>query len=372
MQLYRVFRPGLALAMEVSDMSFESCVAHKGAVLSLILTVLVALQMTGSGIGLASEQSSFYQGKVLRIVVGTAPGGGFDTYARAIARHWGKYIPGSPQIIIENQPGANTLIAAKNVFRAKPDGLTVGNFLSDIALGQLVGQPGVDFDFRRFEWIGVPVKDNIVCALTKASGITSIEKWKASENPVKLGGTGRMSIIDNTVLILKEVIGLPVHLVSGYTGTAPIRLAAQSGELAGSCWQWESIKATWRAGLQAGDVNIVLQLTPEPLRELPKVPLALSLIRSDEARKLITAAVQTTPLITRLYAVPPGTPKERVKMLQKTFMDTMKDPDFLAEAKKSNLDIDPTSGEEAEKAIARLFQLEAPLVAKMKKILLSN
>jgi hypothetical protein len=124
--------------------------------------------------------------------------------------------------------------------------------------------------------------------------------------------------------------------------------------------------------LQAGDVNIVLQLTPDPLPELPKVPLALSLIRSDEVRKLITAAVQTTPLITRLYAVPPGTPKERVKMLQKTFMDTMKDPDFQAEARKSNLDIDPTSGEEAEKAIARLFQLEAPLVAKMKKILLSN
>lgn len=353
-------------------MSFESRVGHKVAVLGLVSVISVSLQIAGNDIGLAAEQSPFYQGKVIRIVVGTAPGGGFDVYARAIARHWGKYIPGNPQIIVENLPGAGTLLAAKQVFRAKPDGLIIGNFIADIALGRLLGQPGVDFEVRSFEWIGVPVKDNIVCALTKASGITNIETWKASKAPVKLGGTGRLTITDNTALILKEVVGLPVHLVSGYTGTAPIRLAAESGELAGGCWQWESIKATWRAGLQAGDVNIVLQLTPEPLPELPKVSLAINLVQGDEARKLITATVQTTPPITRLYAVPPGTPKDRVKTLQKSFMDTMKDLNFLAEAKKSNLEIDPTSGEEVEKAIQSLFELEPPLIAQMKKILLGN
>jgi tripartite-type tricarboxylate transporter receptor subunit TctC len=328
--------------------------------------------LAGSDAVLAAEQSPFYQDKVIRIVVGAAPGGGFDVYARALARHWGKYIPGNPQILVENQAGAATLLAAKNVFRAKPDGLTVGNFISDIALGRLLNQPGVDFDFQKFEWIGVPVKDNIVCALTRASGITSIEKWKASKAPVKLGGTGRLVITDNAALVLKHVVGLPVHLVSGYTGTAPIRLAAESGELAGGCWQWESMKPTWRAGLQAGEVNIVVQMTAEPLPELAKVPLALSLVHSDEARKLIAATVQTTPAITRLYAVPPGTPKDRVKTLQKSFMDTMKDGDFLTEAKKSNIDIDPTSGEEAGKAIDNLFRLEPALVAKMKTILLGD
>jgi tripartite-type tricarboxylate transporter receptor subunit TctC len=260
----------------------------------------------------------------------------------------------------------------KTFFRPSPTASRIGNFIADIALGRLFNQPGVDFDFRKFDWIGVPVKDNIVCALTKASGVSSIETWKAAKTPVKLGGTGRLVITDNAALIAKHVVGLPVQLVSGYTGTAPIRLAAESGELAGGCWQWESIKATWRAGLDAGSVNIVIQMTPERLPELSKVPLALDLVRNDEARKLITAAVQTTPPITRLYAVPPGTPKDRVRALQKSFMDTMKDPDFLAEAKKSNLEIDPTSGDEAGKAIDSLFHLEPELVAKMRTILLGG
>jgi len=342
------------------------------ATLALSLVFLFCSRGADGNEALAAEEPSFYQGKVVRIVVGAAPGGGFDVYARAIARHWGKHIPGHPQLLIENQAGAATLLAAKNVFRAKPDGLTIGNFIADIAIARLLRQPGVDFDFQKYEWIGVPVKDNIVCALTKASGIGSIDAWKASKGPVKLGGTGRLVITDNAPLVLKHVLGLPVHLVSGYGGTAPIRLAAESGELAGGCWQWESIKPTWRGALQSGDVNIVIQMTSQPLAELPKVPLALNLANSDEARKLITAAVQTTPSITRLYAVPPGTPKDRVRVLQKSFMDTMKDPDFLADAKKSNLEIDPTGGEDVKKAIDGLFQLDPTLVTKMKSVLLSD
>jgi tripartite-type tricarboxylate transporter receptor subunit TctC len=256
---------------------------HVRYTMLVIILVAAVIGLPLCDLSLAAEPSPFYQGKIVRVVVGTAPGGGFDVYARAIARHWGKYIPGNPQIIIENQPGAATLVAAKHVFQAKPDGLTIGTFIADIALGRLFNQPGVDFDFQKFEWLGVPVRDNIVCALTKASGITSIEAWKGSKTPVKLGGTGRLIVPDNTALVLKHVVGLPVQLVSGYSGTAPIRLAAESGELAGGCWQWESIKPTWRAGLQDGTVNIVVQLTPEPLPELPNVPLALKLVQSDEA-----------------------------------------------------------------------------------------
>jgi hypothetical protein len=274
--------------------------------------------------------------------------------------------------LLKTSPVRRLCSPPKNVFHAKPDGLTIGNFIADIALGRLLNQPGVDFEFQKFQWIGVPVRDNIVCALTKASGIGSIDAWKNSKSPVKLGGTGRLVITDNAALVLKHVVGLPVHLVSGYTGTAPIRLAAESGELAGGCWQWESIKPTWRAGLQSGDVNIIVQLTSQPLAELATVPLALNLVNNDEARKLITAAVQTTAPITRLYAVPPGTPKDHVKILQASFMETMKDAEFLADAKKSSLEINPTSGEEARKAINSLFQLEPGLVAKMKSILLGD
>ena len=130
----------------------------------------------------------FYKGKTIRIVVGTTPGGGFDTYSRAIAQHMGRHIPGHPSIIVENMPGAGTLIAANHSYKVvKPDGLTIGNFIGGLVLGQVLGQPGIEFDARRFEWVGVPSRDNIVCAFTKASGITSLEKWTASKTPVKIG-----------------------------------------------------------------------------------------------------------------------------------------------------------------------------------------
>jgi hypothetical protein len=169
--------------------------------------------------------------------------------------------------------------------------------------------------------------------------------------------------------VLKEVLGLPVQPIPGYKGTAEIRLAAESGELAGGCWQWESIKVIWRKALDAGDVNLVLQLVTKPHPELPKVPLAASLAKTEEARLLLQAAVHDPNSITRPYSLPPGTPKDRVQLLQKAFMDTMKDPEFLADAKKAQMDIDPVPGEEVEKTVARFFQLDPALVAKLREIL---
>jgi hypothetical protein len=165
------------------------------------------------------------------------------------------------------------------------------------------------------------------------------------------------------------VLGLPVQPIPGYKGTAEIRLAAESGELAGGCWQWESIKVIWRKGLEAGDVNLVIQLVAKPHPELPRVPLAASLARTDEARTLLQAAVHDPNSITRPYSLPPGTPKDRVRLLQKAFMDTMKDAEFLADAKKAQLDIAPVPGEEVEKTVARFFKLDAALVAKLREIL---
>jgi hypothetical protein len=165
------------------------------------------------------------------------------------------------------------------------------------------------------------------------------------------------------------VLGLPVQPIPGYKGTADIRLAAESGEIAGGCWQWESIKVIWRKGLETGDANLVLQLVAKPHPELPKVPLAVSLAKTDEARTLLQAAVHDPNSITRPYSLPPGTPKDRVKILQKAFMDTMTDPEFLADAKKSQLDIDPVTPEEVEKTVTRFFKLDTALIAKLREIL---
>jgi tripartite-type tricarboxylate transporter receptor subunit TctC len=317
-----------------------------------------------------SHAQDFFAGKTIRIVVGFPAGGGFDTYSRIMARHINKYIPGNPTVVVDNVTGAGSLIAANSIYKvAKPDGLTIGNFIGNLISQQLFGGSGIEFDARKFEWIGVPVKDNVVCALTKASGITSMDAWMAAKAPVKLGGSAPGTTNDDVAKLLKAALGLPIQLVTGYKGTAPIKLAAESGEIDGGCWAWESIKVMWRQGLDAGLVNIVLQAVPKTVPDLPKVPVAIEFAKTDEARKLIQAGIHDTAAITRPYALPPGTPKDRVQMLRRAFRETMQDKDFLAEATKSKLDVDPVTGEEVEKIVAGLFKLDSATVAKMSEVL---
>jgi tripartite-type tricarboxylate transporter receptor subunit TctC len=335
--------------------------------LALSTTLVLFASLAGSR---SVEAQSFYDGKVIRIIVGLAPGGGFDTYARVIARHLGKHVPGSPTVVVENMTGAGSLISANHVYKvAKPDGLTVGKFNGALMLGQVLGQPGVEFDARKFEFIGAAVKEDVACGLTRASGITSVEKWMASTAPVKLGGTGPGASPDNTARILKAALGLPIQLVAGYKGTAEIRLAADGGEVAGGCWSWESMRATWRAGLEAGDVVAVLQVTSRSFPDLPNVPLAINLAKTEDARRLIQIGVQNSGAFARPFVLPPGTPKERVQTLRKAFQETLKDPAFLAEAEKAKLSLDPVTGEELEKMVGELFTLDAALLAKLKNVL---
>jgi tripartite-type tricarboxylate transporter receptor subunit TctC len=320
---------------------------------------------------LIASESGFFQGKTIRIIVGTSPGGGFDVYSRAVARHMGRYTPGNPTFIVENMPGAGHRIAANHVYKvARPDGLTIGNFFGGLLVGQVLGYSGIEFDAMKFEYIGVPVKDNPVCALTKASGITSYEKWSVAKAPVKLGATGADDLMLYGIpKILNAALGLPVQVVAGYKGTSDIRLAAESGELAGGCWGWESIRSTWRKAIENGDVNVVLQTVPKAQPELPKIPLAIEMAKTDEGRQLIQSGIHNVSAITRPYVLPPGTPKDRVQMLRKALADTIKDQDFLAEVKKLNFAVDPISGEELEGIIHGLFKMQPETLAKLKEIL---
>jgi tripartite-type tricarboxylate transporter receptor subunit TctC len=331
------------------------------AIASLALTVVVAN---------ATSHEFYKAGKVIRIIVGFAAGGGFDAYARAIGRHLGRHIPGNPTIVVENMPGAGSLIAANHVYNvAKPDGLTIGHFIGGILMLQVFGKPGVEFDARKFEYVGVPVRDNPACAFTRASGITSIEKWLAARTPVKVGAVAPGSSTDDVPKLLMAAIGVPVQVVSGYKGTSAVRLAAESGEVAGGCWGWESIRATWRKGIETGEVAMVLQTQPSPSPDLPNVPLAMSFAKTDEARQLIKVGIQDAGAITRPFVLPPGTPKDRVQLLRKAFLDTLRDPDFQAEAQKTKLDIEPMSGEELERTVHGLFKLDPAFVARLKDIL---
>jgi len=335
----------------------------------LIASVVAVAVLASAGADSARAQS-FYEGKTVRIIVGLAAGGGFDTYARVLARHWGKHIPGNPTIIVENMVGAGSLIAANHLYRvAKADGLVVGNFDGSLVLSQVLGQPGIEFDARKFHFIGATAREEVVCALTKASGITSLDKWMAATAPVKLGGILPGATPDKAGRTLKAALGLPIQVVTGYKGTSEIRLAATGGELAGACWSWESMRAAWRNALDAGEVVPIVQVTAKPFPDLPNVPLAVNLAKNDEARRLIQVAVQNVSAYARPFVLPPATPKERVQLLRKAFQETLKDPAFLAEIEKTKLTLDPVTGEELEKLVADAFTIEPALSAKLKAIL---
>ena len=317
-------------------------------------------------------QEPFYKGKTIRVVVATSAGGGFDAYTRMMTRHMGKFVPGNPAFVVENMPGAGHLIGANHMYKvAKPDGLTLGHFQGGLFLYQVFGRPGIEFDAKQFEFIGSPIKESRACAFTKASGITSVEKWLASKTPVKLGGIGGAAP-DDIARMLAATTALPIQLVAGYKGTSEIRMAAESGELAGGCWTWDSIRATWTKAIQSGDAVVVLQLLSKPHPELANMPLAQSLAKSDEARQLMQAGVQDPADYYRPYVLPPRTPKDRVEILRKALQDTMKDPEFLADAAKSRLDIDPVTGTELENLVRGLFKLSPSMISKLKTILLPS
>ncbi len=322
--------------------------------------------------GLALGAPGFYEGKTIRIIVGATAGGGFDTYARVFSRHMGRHIPGNPAMIVENMPGAGSLIAANYMYKAaKPDGLTIAHSNGGAFINQALGEPGIEFDARKFEFIGAAVKEEPTYAFTKASGITSIEKWMASERPVKMGGVAPgIFSPDNVVRIVRVALGLPIQLISGYNGTADIRLACESGELAGTAWGWNTMRATWRKALETGDVAVVLQGVPKPFPDLPNVPLAINLAKTDEARQLIEVGIHSPALFNRPFFAPPGIPKERLLILIRAFQETLKDKEFLAETGKAKLDIQPVSREELAKAVANIFMINPVMSAKLKEILL--
>jgi tripartite-type tricarboxylate transporter receptor subunit TctC len=330
--------------------------------------MLCALLTTAFSSALAQQPN--FDGKTIRMVVGFSAGGGFDAYARAIGRHIGKHLPGKPTIIVENMPGAGSLIAANHVYnQAKPDGLTIGHFIGGVVVGQLLGNPAAKFDAQKFEWLGAPTKLDAVCAVTKDTGINDLRSWMNAKTPVKLGATGPGSETHDVPRVLQSALGLPMQIVSGYKGTADIRLAVENGEIGGVCWGWEVMKVHWSKALEKGDVRVVLQAVPKAMPELSKVPLAIDLAKTNEAKQLIQVGIHDQSAILRPFALPPGTPKGTVRVMQKAFQATMEDAEFVAEMQKAKLGLDPVQGPEIEKIVAGMAKLDPALAAKLKEIL---
>ncbi|MBM4262258.1 MAG: hypothetical protein FJ145_12625 [Deltaproteobacteria bacterium] len=318
----------------------------------------------------AQAQDNFYRGKTVRIIVGATAGGGYDTYARTMARHMGKHIAGNPNLIVDNMPGAGFLISANHMYKvAKPDGLTIGHFIGGLFLQQFLGKPGVEFESKKFEYIGVPAQDNYMIGVHKSTGITSIEQWLSSKTIIKFGGVGAGSATDDIPKVLAPAIGLPFQLVTGYKGTADVRLAFGSGEVNGICNSWESLKATWSKELASGELVMILQNIPKAHPDQPKLPLAINYAKTEEGQKLVKAIVHSVGPTARPFVLPPNTPKDRVQILRKAFMDTMRDPEFIADATKARLDINPLDGAELERNVRDVFNLDPKLIPRAKEIL---
>jgi tripartite-type tricarboxylate transporter receptor subunit TctC len=315
-------------------------------------------------------QDRFFAGKTIRIIVGFPAGSGFDAYSRAIARHMGKHILGNPTISVETMAGAGSLIAANHTYnRATPDGLTIGNWIGGLIVQQYLNDKGVSFDAQKFEWVGSPVRIHNICAFSKKSGITSLDKWQQSKARAKIGAAG--SVTSDIPRLLMKYTKLPIQLIEGYKGMPDVHLAAEAGEVAGFCASWEGTKAIWHNALSAGEGMVVLQAVNKPHPEHPKIPLAVDLIQSTEGRELFNLVVHNVGgTINRLYSLPPGTPKDRVRVLQTAFQETMKDADFLAEAKKGRLDIDPLTGSEIAKIVASVKLIAPATFERLKAIIL--
>jgi tripartite-type tricarboxylate transporter receptor subunit TctC len=302
----------------------------------------------------------FYKDKTIRFIVGQAAGGGYDTYTRVIARHFSKHIPGNPISVVENMTGAGSLVAANYVYgNAKPDGLTVANWNSAFVLNQALGDPNVQFDARKFGWIGAPSKGIPVCVVMGFAGVKTFEDILKSGKTLKMGGTAPGSHSVDLPLMLNKMLGTKFSVVSGYQGTAQVRLAMQRREVDGDCTNWESVIATRRDLLDAkGDDRLIPFLIHTRLDdpEIRNLPLFTDVLK-DEVNVATYKAYMAQMEYQRPLTITPGTPKERLEILRRAFKATLADPEFQAQANKSKLDITYVSGEEIDRIVAEVLSI---------------
>ncbi len=335
-----------------------------------MVLLALAIAVLASGWTKSLYAQDFYKDKTLTIIVGYSPGGSFDLYARVLARYIGRYLPGNPARVVENMPGAGGLITANHLYnRVKPDGLTIGAWASPLVLQQIMGNEAAQFDGRKFGYLGIPSPYNTVCTFNQQSGITKMEDWIHAKRPVKISTIGPGTSTSDIPKLLKAALNLPMEVIDGYKGGADARLAVESGEVDGYCGSWGTVETVWRAAYESKKIIPVLQTSLKSDPNHRNIPLAISYAKTDEARELLKVA-DNVHVVQFPFSTPPGMPKDRLALLQQAFMRTFKDPGLLAEAKKSQLDVEPVDGPTIAKTLGALYDLKPATVAQLKEILL--
>lgn len=307
-------------------------------------------------------------GKQISVIVAGTAGGGIDLYARLLARHIGRHIPGNPAIVPQDMPGAGGIRAANFLAQKAPrDASALGMFPGGPLVEPLIGARNPGYDMSEFRWIGAISRDVSVCVSWAASPFKAIDDVK--KNEMIVAGTGAASDTDIFPLVLNHLMGTKFKVVTGYMGSRETFLAIESGEAHGRCGlTYSSLKAAKPDWIRDRKLNIVLQLGLGKSSELPDVPLASDLLTSNDDRALLELLVTSTA-IGRPLAAPPGTPPDRVELLRSAFNATMTDPAFLDESHKLQAEISPTSGDEVQKIISRMYATPRAIVDRAKSLL---
>ena len=316
--------------------------------------------------------ADFYRGKTVRIIVGFSAGGGYDAYSRLIGRHLHKHIPGNPSVIVDNMAGAGSIIAANHVYNAAPkDGTVIGNISGQIILEQLFANPSVQYDLGKFRYLGVPIGETYLLLLTRKPGVTKFDELLGAKSKQAVVGGIPGSTVEQGPILLRDLLGANLKIVSGYKGTADIRLAIESGELDGFLNSWESTKITSLDKVKSGEWLILAQLGDHPIAELPaaNVPTIPQIAKTEEQRQLLRFGAAAPNQFGKVYVVSPGVPQERSAALETALARTFADKEFLADAEKGKLEIAPVTAPQVQKLVTEFLALSPDLKAKLRKML---
>jgi tripartite-type tricarboxylate transporter receptor subunit TctC len=306
--------------------------------------------------------ADFYEGKTVTILVGYKPGGGYDRTARILARHLGKHIPGRPAVIVQNMPGASSIVAANHLYRvARPDGLTLGTFNRNLPLAQLARLEGVRFDMTRFVWIGSAGSESTILALRTGLGYRTFDALRAADREVVIGSTGVSGSNYDFPILLRELLGVKLKIVSGYTSSADIMLAIERGEVDGRAGSYASLRPFIHRGL----VHPLIRGRATELG-IEALPVDEDLAPTPDARRIM--ALRSAPdVIGRAYVMPPGTPVELVRTMREAFARAIRDPELKDEAAQAQTELEHVPGEEALRIVQEILAQPKEIVQEFLK-----
>lgn len=331
------------------------------------LTAAAAMILPGS-LCSAQAPAEFYKGKNIDTYIGLSVGGGYDLYARMLARHMDKYIPGNPRLVPKQMEGAGSMRLANFLYNTAPkDGLTFGTINRGTVFEPLLGNKGAQFDATQFNWIGSTNNEVSVCAAWHTSGITKFEQVRTKE--LIVGATGPSADTYQFPKIANGVLGTKFKIITGYPGGNDVDLAMERGEVNGRCgWSWTSLKATHQLWLDQKKINVLFQMGLTKHADLPNVPLIIDLGKTDEERSTLKL-IFSRQVMAWPFLAPPGVPIGRIDALRQAFTDTMKDKEFLAEAGTSGLEISPVSGADIQKLIREIYDTPVTVTQKAAALL---